>query len=315
MATPDSFVSKSKQIPSAAAGRKSAPRVLRLMRFAFSFLDKTLPALGGRWAYWLWFRTHRFAEPRREERYRLSATMIPFTQEGKPLAVYAWGEGPCIVLVHGWNGRATQMWGFIDPLVARGFRVVAFDMPAHGGSAGKKTDLYKMADALKAVAAAQGPLHGVVAHSLGVAALVMAVRDGLALEKSVCVSPPAQTEWMIAGYAQALALSPRLQQMLRTLFERDYGERVWQDTSAEANVDKLRVPALVIHDEDDNEVPCEHGKRIAAQWPGARLVLTQTLGHRRILRDTAVIEAAVGFLSEEGDGESELNFKKSAFGH
>ncbi len=114
------------------AGRKADPGILRALRCGFGLLDKTAPQLGARWAYWLWFRTYRFPESKREQRYRAAAERIPFEHRGKPLAVYAWGEGPTVLLAHGWNGRATQFWSFIDPLVDAGFRALSFDMPAHG---------------------------------------------------------------------------------------------------------------------------------------------------------------------------------------
>jgi pimeloyl-ACP methyl ester carboxylesterase len=54
----------------------------------------------------------------------------------------------------------------------------------------------------------------------------------------------------------------------------------------------------VIHDADDASVPCQQGEMIAAAWPGARFMLTQGLGHGRILRDPAVVKAAVAFISQ-----------------
>ena len=59
----------------------------------------------------------------------------------------------------------------MDPLVEAGFRVVAFDLPAHGAAAGGETDMIDCAAAVARVMAAQAErghaLHGVVAHSFG----------------------------------------------------------------------------------------------------------------------------------------------------
>ena len=280
----------------APAGRNSAPHVLRMLRCGFRVLDRTAPGLGGRWAYWLWFRTHRFPEPHREQHYRNIAKRIPFEYAGKPLAVYTWGEGPTVLLTHGWNGRATQLWSFIDPLVKSGFRAVAFDMPAHGQSAGKSTDLFKMAEAMRLVANGFDPLHGIIAHSLSNAALVMALGDGLKAKKAICISPPAQSILMLKNYADALELSPKIQTRMCDLFEQNYGAEVWKQTSAGENVNGLSTPVLVVHDKDDREVPWEEGESIAQNWPGAEFFSTETLGHRRILRNTEVIAKSVTFL-------------------
>ena len=281
----------------APAGRNSAPLVLRMLRCGFRVLDRTAPGLGGRWAYWLWFRTHRFPEPKREQHYRRVATRLPFEYAGKPLAVYTWGEGPVVLLTHGWNGRATQLWGFIDPLVESGFRVVALDMPAHGQSAGKSTDLFKMAEAMRLVTNGFEPLHGIIAHSLGNAALVMALGDGLNAKKVICISPPAQSILMLKNYAEALELSPNIQTRMCNLFEKNYGTEVWKQTSAGENVNGLSIPALIIHDKDDREVAWEEGESIAQNWPGAEFLTTEALGHRRILRNGEVIAKSVAFLS------------------
>ena len=59
------------------------------------------------------------------------------------------------------------------------------------------------------------------------------------------------------------------------------------------------MPLLVFHDRDDAEVPWSDGAAIAGAWPGARLVTTAGLGHRRILRDERVVSQAVAFVKGE----------------
>ena len=46
-------------------------------------------------------------------------------------------------------------------------------------------------------------------------------------------------------------------------------------------------------------MPCSDGAAIANAWPGARLVTTTGLGHRRILRDEHVVSQAVAFVKGE----------------
>jgi len=281
----------------APAGRNSAPWVLRMLRLSLQVLDKTVPWLGGRWAYWLWFRTHRFPESRREEDYRSRAQGGNLQYRGMSLAVYSWGEGPVVLLTHGWNGRATQFWRFIDPLVKAGFRVVAFDLPAHGQSAGKSTDLFKIAESMQQVANQYGPVHGVIAHSISNAALVMAIRDGLDTNRVVCISPPGQSIVMLKNYADALELSSGMKERLQKHFLHEYGKDVWKKTSAAQNAHELSTPALVIHDRDDREVTWSEGEALAQNWPGAEFMLTESLGHRRILRNQAIVDRSVEFLS------------------
>src|SRR5262245_16554147 len=63
------------------------------------------------------------------------------TVRGRRVAVYEWGGGAEVaLLVHGWQGRAAQFAALVPELRAEGYRVVAFDAPASGESAGSTTD-------------------------------------------------------------------------------------------------------------------------------------------------------------------------------
>jgi pimeloyl-ACP methyl ester carboxylesterase len=75
---------------------------------------------------------------------------LPF--EGGELAVTTWGEkGPSVLLMHGWGGARAQMTGFVEPLLAAGYRVVAYDQPAHGESDGKTTNVLEVAPTMDLV--------------------------------------------------------------------------------------------------------------------------------------------------------------------
>src|SRR5215213_2131231 len=91
---------------------------------------------------------------------------IPF--DGGELAVTSWGNsGPAILLMHGWGGARAQMTGFVDPLLFAGYRVVAYDQPAHGESDGTMTNLLEIAPTMDLIARHAGPFDAVIAHSFG----------------------------------------------------------------------------------------------------------------------------------------------------
>src|SRR5687768_8641339 len=91
---------------------------------------------------------------------------IPFVSG--ELAVTTWGSnGPLVLLMHGWGGARAQMTGFVDPLLFAGYRVVAFDQPAHGESDGQTTNLLEIAPTMDLIAQQEGPFHAVIAHSFG----------------------------------------------------------------------------------------------------------------------------------------------------
>lgn len=215
--------------------------------------------------------------------------------DARELPTYAWGAGPTMLLVHGWSGRGSQLCGFVAPLVERGFRVVTFDAPGHGAADGRLSGLPELADAVQRVAAAVAPVRGILAHSLGTAAVTISVSRGLPVERLVYLAPPDDPGEYLARAARHLGFGEEVTRLTQARIERRFAfpfERARGTTLAQA----LTTPLLVLHDASDHEVPRAEGARLVARWPGAVLVTTEGLGHQRILRDPEVIDAAAGFL-------------------
>jgi pimeloyl-ACP methyl ester carboxylesterase len=74
----------------------------------------------------------------------------------------------------------------------------------------------------------------------------------------------------------------------------------FQLSPADARAEQLSAgrtePLLIIHDRSDADVPLRHPQAWAAAWAGARLELTEGLGHRRILREERVAAAIAAFI-------------------
>jgi pimeloyl-ACP methyl ester carboxylesterase len=211
------------------------------------------------------------------------------------VAAWRWGFGPTVLLVHGWEGRGSQLGAFVGPLVEAGMSVVAFDAPGHGDSPGSQLYLTDHADVVADVAAHVGPLHAIVAHSFGAAAVLLAHgRHGLAAERNVMIAPNALIDDSVARFARTVALDDRD----RATFEDHLASSSGLALDAlglEHLVGERSAALLVVHDRADREVPFEHGVRLADTWADATLVAVEDLGHRRILRDADVIGRTVEF--------------------
>jgi pimeloyl-ACP methyl ester carboxylesterase len=215
--------------------------------------------------------------------------------ESQRIVGRVWGEGPTVLLVHGWGGHAGQMTTLVDPAVAAGFRVVAVDLPGHGESAGRVSSLVHGASALARVAALFGPVRGLVAHSFGAAVSTYAMASGLAVERAVFFAPPSRFETFWQRFRMGVGVSDIvMERMLHRAEE-------WLDVrfAAISPVDlapRMETPLLVLHDPEDREMPFGEGAELAASWPGAVLRRAERLGHLRILRDPGCVAEAVGFL-------------------
>ncbi len=147
------------------------------------------------------------------------------------------------------------------------------------------------------MARACGPVHAVIGHSFGVACAIYAVQQGLKVNRIVAISPPASVRGLTQKFFIALNVAPRVQEIFNRKFEAQFGADLWQRFSPEVMARQLDVPGLVIHDQDDRDVPIEEGIAVARAWPGAQFVRTTGLGHRRILRDPAVVARVTAFIA------------------
>lgn len=217
--------------------------------------------------------------------------------------VYRWGsKGPVVLLAHGWGGNAGQWHAVVNGLLSAGMRVVAFDALSHGASdAGvrgqQQTSVMEMARSLLAVAWHVGPVHAVVAHSLGGAAAAQAIREGLPARGVVMIGSPADMYQACSTLAWQLGIAPHVLARMQRNSEQWLGASWSTFNVPEIGRTRPVPPTLVIHDREDKEVRWEDGAAIAGAWPDAQLVTTNGLGHRRILRDKAVIGRIAAFIA------------------
>lgn len=279
------------------------PFAIRMLRLAIRLLAPISPQLTGRWVYRLWFRTRRFPVPAREQLWCITAQALAVEHRGRPLAAQTWGTGPNVLLLHGWNGRGTQLGAFMPALVAAGFRVVAIDAPGHGRSPGHETNIPDINAALQAVTRVCGPLVAVIGHSFGVVCALYATREGLEVERIVAIAPPAEMRTLARRFCAALGLSSSVQADFYGRLEAHFGTDLWERFSATDLARQVTLPGLVIHDQDDSDVPWQDGEAVARAWRGAKFVRTNGLGHRRILRDPEVIAQVTAFITA---GKTEL---------
>ncbi len=264
------------------------------LTMGFSLGSRLAPELTATAAERLFFTTRR-STPRPNERDVLKGA-TPLRIAG--MQAWSWGEGPLVLLVHGWNGRATQLGGFVQPLVSRGYRVVAFDAVGHGQSPGKQLSLPGLADCIKRIADELGHVHGVIAHSLGGAATTFAMSKGLRVNRAVLISPPTDPRRFLQTFSVVLGISDEVRERVQQRVERRLSMRM-EDMLANVIARSMDAPVLIIHDRDDKEVSVEAGRSIAEAWPGAELLITEGLGHQRILRAPSVTDSAVRFIDAE----------------
>lgn len=282
------------------AGRFAPTRGLRLVRGIYGVLCRVAPSIAAPVAYAQLATPPRAAPRDWHLTLRQQAVRQRLSFAGGELAVMSWGKGPAVLMVHGWGSHATHMGRLVGPLVSAGFKVVAFDAPAHGESSGRTTDLVQFASAIAAVAAHTGPLHAVLAHSFGASMALYAQRDwGVQAQRMVLVSSFDHCNWFTEAFAGHVGLTAPVLARVRQRLVRLYGGRL--DWARMSVVDMLRAsdaPTLVVHDEDDEEIPFEHGLALSQARAGVAFKRTRGYGHHLVLRSASVIDAVVKFIAQ-----------------
>jgi pimeloyl-ACP methyl ester carboxylesterase len=249
-------------------------------------------------AYQAFFSPSRYEVKPRDREIIAQGNNYQLPFDGGELAVTTWGDGPAVLLLHGWGGARAQMTGFVNPLLAAGYRVVAFDQPAHGESSGTTTNILEIATTMDLIAEREGSFGAVIAHSFGtlVTSYVLVERD---------FPPPARLIYL-GAFNRLLDPLPRFQVLsglsdlvmdgLREMIYTNFGKEVLDAIWNEKMTQHIYIPALMFHDKADNVTPIADSRAIARAWKSARLIETDGLGHRGALQSPDVHRQVVEFI-------------------
>ncbi|WET02620.1 alpha/beta hydrolase [Flavobacterium sp. YJ01] len=214
----------------------------------------------------------------------------------KSVITYLYGQSDRkILLVHGWSGRGTQLFKIADELLQKGYSTVSFDAPAHGKSQGKTTIMSEFIASILEIEREFGPFEIAIGHSLGGMSVLNAIKDGLNLDKAVIIGSGDIVQDILDEFVFKLGLKKEISQNLRDFFENKYQVKM-DDFSAYRAAKKIEIPVLVIHDNDDPEVPVKAGIHINENLENGSLFLTNGLGHRKILGNHNVIKRILDFI-------------------
>jgi len=284
--------------------RGQVPLSVKLNQLAFRLLGPVAPGLMSRWAALLWSRTHRFEPPRREQRMQMRASEYSLKVKNTEIKAWEWGSGPAVLLVHGWNGRGMQLGNFIDPLMKAGYRVITFDAPGHGQTRGHRTNLIEIRDILLALSDREQGFHTAIGHSFGVACLSAAIHAGMPVSNLVAISTPGSLSELVSSYCQAMYMPEAVEAGLHQRLAKRFEASTWDQFAHHYPLSDSVQNVLVVHDRDDEVVDWHEAQKLVADWPNARLHLTEGLGHRRILRNAKLIRYIVEFIDSDPLGDS-----------
>ena len=284
------------------------PLPMKLYFFALTVSFKVLgfvsPALAGRPALRLFMTPPNFGIPRRERKFREQAILSHLIVRDRKISIRTWGDDglPTVLLSHGWGGRCTQLQAFIQPLLDAGYRVLGFDIPGHGDSEGKFTNMLDVASIIAEIQKNKGPFEAIIGHSFGTGTALLSIdKFGVKTNKLVLIAYFADIRFITKLFGELFALREStlnaMQDIALTKLRDTYGiSWQWDEISPVNTIQSFQGKILMIHDDQDHEVPYSQAEQLQEVVPQAQVLTTSGFGHRKILMNKDVIITTVDFI-------------------
>lgn len=238
--------------------------------------------------------------PKREHvmEHESAQKTITISEINKEIVVYEYGKSDKkILLVHGWSGRGTQLVKIADELLKKGFMTISFDAPAHGKSKGNSSIMIEFIASILEIEKQYGPFEFAIGHSLGGMSVLNAIKQNLQVKKAVIIGSGDIIQDIIDDFIYKLQLKPQYGIKLRNHFEKKFGGKM-DDYSAYKAAEKTEIPILIIHDKDDHDVSVKAAYNIQKHLKNSEIMITEGLGHRKILGNDDVIKKIIEFLKQ-----------------
>ena len=270
------------------------------LRLRFGTLGVLFPCAATEFAYKLFATPRSRAKHWKTDAVIDSALVSDLIFDNLKIKVYEWGTGDKIVLlVHGWESRGTALRMFVNPLLKSGFKIVTFDAPAHGDSEGEilnlPTNARVIAEVMKKFG---GAFKGAIAHSFGCSSIIFAlqhINPDLSIEHVVLLAVPPRLEIILKGFMNRVRAPEKLRQYI---FKKIHGiHPKLENFDAALSEDKVHVKKLLlVHDLQDDVTPIKTAEDFEKKWKNAYLLITQGLGHYRLVKNPDVVRFIIDFI-------------------
>lgn len=269
----------------------------RLIGWYLNLLALLSPTRAGRQAFLVFSKVRRGrVQPVQRDYLQAARHSVESVGEHR-IQTYQWpGDGPVVLLVHGWESNTFRWRNLIGHLRDAGFHVVAFDAPAHGYSSGTYMHVPMYAECVEHMVQQFQPRY-IVGHSVGgMTALYHAHRHpNDRVEKIVTIGSPSEYYGFMEEFQRIVGFNKRVMQALDQFIYGEFGYHT-HEFSTSRFVEGNPKKGLILHDKSDPVTPFHASERVHDAWRESVLVPTEGLGHS--MHQEAVNKRIVAFLSE-----------------
>ena len=209
------------------------------------------------------------------------------------------GSGDKIFWVtHGWQSHSSRFEKIIKVANQHGYKVIAWNGPAHGNSPGHRTNLASFTRCLvKDVDSINQKVDIMLGHSFGAAASAYACNLGAKIEGLILLASPANAKEVFERFWDFIWLGARA----RKIFVKKTQEEMvamLSDMSLDEFVNDLNQHICMVHDTKDKIIPYGDALRIKSLRPGVELHKTIGLGHYKIASAVETLDIIDGYLGK-----------------
>lgn len=272
--------------------------IISLLSTYLKVLNKLSSKLGGRHAFLLFCYPFPLKLKKHQSQFLATGRASTFYFEGKKIRMYKWGSGDKVVLcLHGWQSNSFRWKKYIESIDLDRFTIICLDAPAHGQSEGRYLNVL-MYSRLIELFLYNNSVDYIIGHSLGAfsSMYLFSQKPALSTHKLVALGTPNYVDYFIDEFIRILDLSVDVKTNMYAHIKRSTNQ-LPVEFDSKIFAKKQVAQGLIIHDEEDRDVPFEYAKSMASLWPNASFMGTKGFGHK--LRDDSIVQAVIDFIDAD----------------
>lgn len=279
-----------------------------LIKLSTSLITTLSPALSNGLSYRLFMNPYGKRETPFQSVIPNESFSLKTKRMGEVQVYFFKGGSKHVLLSHGWADTSLCYKKMLIDLLNEGYSVWCFDHIGHGLSDGRVSHMFAFIDGIESVVEEiekRGhDLVSLVGHSMGGAALLNLDSTLLANKKVVLISIPILFFEDMFKKMDRVGVSKKMVLTLLEDVSKNY-ESHWQKLKPLNHRDKVSDHFLFIHDRDDRFCPSADVEEFLFSSEREKeggdkdiqFFQTRGLGHRRLLKDSAVIGKVLEFIN------------------
>ncbi len=241
-------------------------------------------------------------------RKKLSTNAIAFYKKGAKRKIkvdgatfytYTYGNGPLILMLHGWCSNAARWRVYVSRLVCLGYKVMVVDAPGHGTAPGRFLSIFLYAKGIKAILKTESKWHTVITHSIAGLTAIAAIGNSEKKyhpSKFIMMNTFANATTILEKFSCCLGISEKVVKGSKDKMSK-YLDFPIEEFSIRKHYNNINVKGLLVYDTKDSVVPRREAEYIIENIKPLQTLKTEGLGHN--LRSNDIVETVVNFMKSE----------------